>query len=257
MTADVSLQTASLEHSAALSQTWLDLLPSESVQVLCDHPLLVAFANGDAELPTLQELLAQHHHYAQYFTRFLCALISNLPEIEDVKVLVQNLVEELGADQPDGVSHAQLFLRSLQAVAVVPHSRVPLGATKELTAAMFHYCRSPDPLEGLAAMCLGAEAIVPLIYRPIITAMNSLGISEMGRRFFDLHVAEDEGHALAMLQIMIRLIDGDRQREARVTAVGKAMIARRVQFLDAVWTAGSATASAAIPRSGDHVRYRA
>lgn len=218
----------------------MGLLPGESTQILCNHPLLLAFSKGDADLPTLQELLAQHYLYSRYFTRFLCALISNLPEIEDVRVLSQNLVEELGADQKSGMSHAELFLLSMKAVGVTPHARPPLNATEELTAAMFHYCRSADPLDGLAAMCLGAEAIVPLIYHPVIQAMKSLGIPAEGRQFFELHVAEDEAHALAMLKVMTRLIGGDYKKERRTKDVGKDMIGRRVRFLDRVWVAGRA-----------------
>jgi len=214
------------------------------MQTLSNHPLLVALSSGNTDIRTLRELLAQHHLYSRNFTRFLCMLIVNLTELEDVRSLLQNLLEELGADQRNGRSHAELFLVSMQAVGVVPQSRSPLKGTTELTAAMFGYCRSSDPLEGLAAMCLGAEAIVPFIYSPIIEAMKSLDLPAEGRRFFELHVVEDESHALAMLKIIMRLIDNADDRVARVRDIAGDMIGRRIRFLDDVWAeTGTATIS--------------
>ena len=241
----MSTQEKAAAGSRELGSIWIGLLPSDGTKLLSHHPLLGAFSCGEADLGTVQELLVQHHLYSRYFTRFLCALISNLPEVEDVKILSQNLVEELGVDQKCGMSHAELFLQSMRAVGVAPNSRRALPGTEELTAAMFQYCRSPNPLDGLAAMCLGAEAIVPLIYHPIIVALTNLGIPADGRHFFELHVAEDEGHALAMLQIMTRLIGNNAVAEQRAKNVGRNMIARRLRFLDDVWAISRNAASGA------------
>ena len=116
------------------------------------------------------------------------------------------LLEELGADRESATSHAELFLASMHAIGAVPGSHAPLPGTRTLTATMFAYCRQPDPLAGLAALCLGAEAIVPVLYSPIVDAMRHLEVSPHARRFFEVHVAEDQDHATAMLDIIIRLI---------------------------------------------------
>jgi hypothetical protein len=95
----LSTQEKAAAGSRELSSTWIGLLPAERTELLSRHPLLRAFSCGAADLGTVQELLVQHHLYSRCFTRFLGALISNLPEVEDVKILLQNLVEDLGLDQ--------------------------------------------------------------------------------------------------------------------------------------------------------------
>jgi pyrroloquinoline-quinone synthase len=239
MTADVKVERMSVGVLPARKPAWDSLLPDESIRALRAHPLLCALAEGDTNISTLQELLAQHHFYCRHFTSYLCLLIARLPKLDDVRSLMNNLLEELGADQPNGTSHAELFLRSMRAAGINPHSSVALKGTKALTSAMFHYCRRPDPLDGLAAMCLGAEAIVPFIYSPIIAAMNHLDLPFEASHFFELHVAEDEDHAAAMLAILLRLIGNDPVKVARAREVAADMVGCRLQFLDDVWNTTS------------------
>jgi hypothetical protein len=95
----LSTQVRAAAGSRELSSTWTGLLPPDRTELPSRHPLLRAFSCGEADLGTVQELLVQHQLYSRYFTRFFGALISNLPEVEDVKILLQNLVEELGVDE--------------------------------------------------------------------------------------------------------------------------------------------------------------
>lgn len=235
MLTDASLTDTQAVLTPHLQQQWARLLPSEDLRALTRHPLLVALAGGKVDMATLRLLLEQHHLYSRNFTRFLCILIARMPEMNDARLLLQNLAEELGADQSDGTSHAELFLLSMRIAGCALRDLLPLQGTRELTASMYEYCRHPDPLEGLAAMCLGAEAIVPIIYTPVIAAMQHLRLPAEGRLFFEVHVADDEEHAIAMLDIMIRLIANDRAKAARVRDVASAMIGRRLRFLDDIW----------------------
>jgi pyrroloquinoline quinone (PQQ) biosynthesis protein C len=224
---------------ADLAQMPLDLLPQHSLEALRNHPLLCALENGEAGLSTLHELLAQHHLYSRHFTTYLCLLITRLPTLDDVRGLMHNLLEELGANHPEATSHASMFLTSMEAVGIAPGNRAPLPGTRELTAAMFAWCRSPDPLDGLAAMCLGAEAIVPFLYAPVVDAMHHLRLPFEARHFFELHITEDQDHAAAMLDIMLRMIGNDPASAKRVRDIAADMIGRRIRFLDDVWAAPS------------------
>jgi hypothetical protein len=91
-----------LERAAAdareLSSTSIGLLPADCAELAPGHPLLRAFSCGEADLGAVQELLVQHYLYSRDFTRFLCALISNLPDVERVKCLLENVGKELGVD---------------------------------------------------------------------------------------------------------------------------------------------------------------
>lgn len=218
----------------ALNGIWHEWIRESDVKSLVEHPLCRELRSDKAELDSIRIFLTQHQYYSKYFTRYLCALISNVHTSSDVKNLAQNLIEELGEDIPGASTHADLYLRSMKLLAVEPGDMPVLGATHVLSAAMFSHCRNPDPLIGLAALCLGAEAIVPLLYTPIVEGLKRLNQPAEARKFFDIHVEDDEDHAIAMLHIMKRLIAGDADRHAVAVGIGSEMISYRLLFLDAV-----------------------
>ena len=65
------------------------------------HPFLERCRNGTITLNELKEYLVQQGLYSAYFTRYLCALMSNLPSSDAVLKLAENLFEELGLDGGD------------------------------------------------------------------------------------------------------------------------------------------------------------
>jgi pyrroloquinoline-quinone synthase len=224
----------STDRVATLSGSWACWLEQEDLQRLTGHPIFRAFERGDADLLTLRTLLVQHHHYSRHFTKYLCALMSKLSRHEDVRRLMTNLVEEMGLDRADHITHSELYQRTLSAVGAAPHDLEPFEATRALVQSMTRYCHSEDSIEGLAALCLGAEAIVPLIYRPVIAALDTLGFGDDAKEFFVIHVGEDENHALTMLEILERLTANDALARQRALKVGATMIQRRIDLLDAV-----------------------
>jgi len=221
-------------ETVGLAPSWSEWIDADDVARLTSQCFLRACCTGEASLPALRTFLVQHHHYSRYFTRFLCALISNLPEPGDVKHIAQNLIEEMGADEREGITHAELYQSAMRAAGTEPSDMPAFQATRGLVDAMFDHCRRPDALEGLAALCLGAEAIVPIIYKPVINGLRALGLSEDTTRFFTLHVEDDEDHAMAMLDIMERLTDGQPVRRKRAVAIGRHLIDLRITMLDAV-----------------------
>ncbi|WP_156188021.1 iron-containing redox enzyme family protein [Chromobacterium sp. LK11] len=220
---------------AGMSLIWADWLKEEDLQGLVEHPLLQALERKEASLATVRTLLIQHSHYSRHFTRYLCALMGQLSDPADVMALMENMREEMGVDGGSSITHAEMFQRTLRVVGAAPASHAPLPQTLAMVDTMMGHCQSPDALAGLAAMCLGAEAIVPLIYRPILQALQHHGFGEDATEFFSLHIEEDEDHALTMLAIMQRLtLDQDARREQAI-AVGRELIARRVAMFDAIW----------------------
>lgn len=231
----------------SISLIWADWLPEEDMQRLVHHPLLSALNNDKASLDTLKTLLVQHRHYSRHFTRFLCAIMGQMNETADISALLGNLREEMGIDGDGEMTHAEMFQRTLHIVGAIPADHAPLPATTELVNTMMGYCKSSDPLAGLAAMCLGAEAIVPLIYRPILRALQHYGFSKEATEFFSIHIEEDEDHALTMLGIMRRLIHDQPARRHFAVAIGKDLIDKRLAMFDAIWTASQHGAAAPAP----------
>lgn len=213
---------------------WDDLFPPGLLQELERHPFLRRCREDGRALDMLRAFLVQHSYYSENFTRYLCALMSRMPNNDDVRALAMNLVEETGLDRPNAVTHAELYRRCLGELGVQPRSAPILAETSALIENMFHYCRSPDPLEGLAALCLGAEAIVPTLYGGILDGLRAAGYSDEQLYFFVLHVSEDEAHALVMRDIINRLLRDHPHRRAKVMAVGEDMIRLRMGLLDAV-----------------------
>ncbi|MFP1734885.1 iron-containing redox enzyme family protein [Lonsdalea quercina] len=219
-----------------ISPIWNGWFEADDLSELVNHPLLQALENNAVSLDGVRTLLIQHSLYSRHFTRYLCALIGKLQDPEDVTALLENLEEEMGVDGSSRITHAELFQRTLRHIGAQPASQEPLPQTQTMIDAMMSHCQSADTLNGLAAMCLGAEAIVPLIYRPILHALRHHGFGEEATEFFSLHIEEDEDHALAMLAIMERTLraQGGACRN-RAVAVGREMIANRVAMFDAIW----------------------
>ena len=212
--------------------TWLD---AGALNRLVHHELLVAMGSGHVSLSGMRYFLVQHHYYSRNFTRFLCAVINRLDSLDDIKLLMENLQEEMGIDGDDKVTHADLFQRSLNIVGTHAMAQPPLPQTIEFTHSIMKFCRSENPVEGLAALCLGAEAIVPLLYKPILAALERLNISEEGLEFFRIHIEEDEGHAVTMLKILGRLTRHAPEAKVIAMQIGRQAINKRCVMFDAIW----------------------
>lgn len=213
---------------------WDELFPAGLIAEFGAHPLLRRCREGRASIEMLRGFMVQHSYYAENFTRYLCALMSHLPSGDDVRALAMNLVEETGLDRPGAVTHSELYRRCMAAIGAVRGSAPILPETRALIDTMFNYCRAPDPLEGLAALCLGAEAIVPTLYGAILAGLRNARYSDDDLHFFVLHVAEDEAHALVMREIIYRLLADRPHRRAKVLAIGEDMVRLRMSLLDAI-----------------------
>ncbi|RAW93684.1 diaminobutyrate--2-oxoglutarate transaminase [Photorhabdus laumondii] len=215
-----------------LWDNWLDI---DAVKKLVNHPLLIAMSEERITLSGMRYFLIQHHYYSRNFTRFLCALISHIDNFNDIHHLMENLREEMGVNGEGKVTHAELFQRSLMETGAQVSSIPALEETSHLASCVLNYCRSGEIADGLAALCLGAEAIVPMIYKPVLHALTHLGVAERGLEFFKLHIEEDEDHAITMMHILHNITENNEQLSKRVRAVGKNTILLRCRMFDAVY----------------------
>ncbi|PQQ23846.1 iron-containing redox enzyme family protein [Photorhabdus luminescens] len=217
-----------------LSSIWVGWFQEDDLLDLVSHPLLQALEHNETDLTMLRTLLIQHSHYSRHFTRYLCALMGQLDNAEDLMALMENMQEEMGVDGSSSITHAEMFQRTLRLVGAVPNSQKPLPQTQTMIDTMMKYCQSSDSLVGLAAMCLGAEAIVPLIYKPILHSLRHFGFGQEATEFFSLHIEEDEDHALTMLAIMQRQIKDLPVRRSLAVEIGRELVACRVAMFDAI-----------------------
>ncbi|QXF32264.1 hypothetical protein CE143_03075 [Photorhabdus luminescens] len=223
------------ETGYSLSPLWEDIFSKELLEEINTNVFLVTCRSGKASQNLLRKFMIQHQYYSQYFTRYLCSLMGNLVDQNDFTLLSHNLLEELTGTDAAKISHVELYKKAMAAINAVPKSYPILKSTQQLINIMFEHCRSDNSLRGLAALCLGAEAIVPLIYGPVLDALRAMKAPDDALHFFKIHVEEDEEHAIVMRKIIDRMIAGNPHGKAEVMAFGEAVIYSRMAMLNEIY----------------------
>lgn len=213
---------------------WDEFVDPMKLLELYEHPLLQELRSGAPRLGLIRCFLIQQHYYSRHFVQYLCSLIGRVNDTADVESLTHNLLEELGRESAGGLTHGELYVSCMAAVGVRPNDMPVFGSTNDLIQSMTKHCVSANSLDGLAALCLGAEAIVPIIYIPVLEALNTLDFGPAATEFFQIHVEEDEEHALVMHAIMKKLIGNDRHLAIRSKSIGAEMISQRQKMFDAI-----------------------
>jgi pyrroloquinoline-quinone synthase len=209
-------------------------ITKHNVERLRAHPFIQRCRDGSITRHELDVFLIQQSKYSSYFTRYLCALISNLRTNDDVMHLAENLVEELGFGDQAGEPHSKMYARMMKDLGVDPSKMGTFHETEHLIETAMHYCKQPNPAYGMGALCLAAEAIVPDLYSDIITGFLANGVTAEQVNFFRIHVDCDDGHAETMRQIMERM-ESERPKDLRLIKVGNnAMMDARLEFFTGV-----------------------
>jgi hypothetical protein len=99
-----------------------------------------------------------------------------------------------------------------------------------LVEAMLAACANPDPMVGLGALCLGAEAIVPHVYSQILRGFLAVGIPAADLIFFKIHIEDDDAHAVTMRALIDREIARDAHRVVALREAARKIIAARTAF---------------------------
>jgi len=216
-----------------LQARWGLWLEPEWIDSLDATPFLTACREGTITLPELENFLSQQFFYSRHFTRYLCALLSNVINEGDRRELTENLVDETGMGKAGGVPHSVLYRDMMTNLGVDWTKQKPLPETLNLVQVMWESCRNPNPAVGLGALCLGAEAIVPHVYSQIVHGFESCGISAETLNFFNIHIACDDEHAVTMKNIIEREMRGPEQFLTLRCAAAR-VISARARFFGAL-----------------------
>ncbi|MFM0068831.1 TenA family transcriptional regulator [Paraburkholderia aspalathi] len=199
------------------------------------HPFLTSCRRGDVPFRALMHFLVQHGKYSAYFTRYLCALISQLKNGSDVLRLAENLAEELGFGHDDvGEPHSQIYAALLSRFDISINDHPTLPETESQIETVFMLCRQPEGIAGLGALCLGAEAIVPTLYSAIMGGFRSHAVSEEDLDFFRIHIECDDGHAETMYRILRDLTADAPEKELCAIQSAEIAINARLRVYDAI-----------------------
>src|SRR6266446_3918691 len=147
---------------------FLESTGRQFVSRLRQHPFIQRCRNRVATREEMDRFMVQHGKYGAYFTRYLCALMSNLLNAAHVTRLAENLAEEIGFGDGGGVPHAQIYATMLADFGLNPAEQESNPETEALIQTMLTLCRQPGGAAGLGALCLGAEAVVAELYSDLV-----------------------------------------------------------------------------------------
>jgi pyrroloquinoline quinone (PQQ) biosynthesis protein C len=217
-----------------MEAAWNDLLDESWLNRLEGTPFLTRCRAGRASRIELHAFVRQQYHYARHFTRYLCALLANLSDEGDRNELAHNLWEEMGFGHFGAVPHAQIYREMMARMGVRPETEGPRRATEELVDAMLDCCRDTDPLVGLGALCLGAEAIVPRLYRQIVQGFEGQGEPSENLEFFRIHIEEDDKHAETMRRIIDKALKANPEYREKLRAGALRVLSARARFFEEI-----------------------
>jgi pyrroloquinoline-quinone synthase len=208
----------------------LDMLAQRNVERVRQHPFVRRCASGKVTLSALRTFLAQQGKYAAFNMRYLCALIANLDDAGDAMRLAQDLAVELGFSG-DEEPHTVTYTDMLSDFGVDLKRSPTLPGAQGLIDTMSYYCRQADPVHGLAALYLGAEAILPDLYSDVMHGFTAHGVPPECLEFFRRHIERENGQGKTMRNILARMLDQDPQHTDTVLEASTRLIEARLSFL--------------------------
>jgi pyrroloquinoline-quinone synthase len=218
----------------ALHPTWHNLIDPRWIQSLDETPFLSRCRSGVVTRAELHGFVRQQYYYSRHFTRYLCALLANITDDSDRLELTKNLFEEMGLGAFGSLPHSRIYRNMMAVMGVVAPEGGENAGTSRLTHTMLECCRHSNPMVGLAALGLGAEAIVPHLYSQVIMGFQSIGQAPADLEFFRIHVEGDDDHAVTMRNVLDREIERDPGQRSVVRETAQRVIAARKRFLDDV-----------------------
>ncbi len=212
----------------------LETAKASLIHTTRSHSFLSRCRRGEVSLDELKIYLVQQGIYGQYFTRYLCAMMANLPSNEAVLTLAENLFEELGLAPNQPKPHHLMYREMLERYSLTLDGAHALPGTRQLIDSMFSHCRNLNPANGLGALCLGAEGLVPAIYSDIIAGFTAQGARVRDVEFFQVHVVCDDGHAESLRDIMVEVASREPEQIDKMVHAGEALVAARLEFFSSI-----------------------
>ena len=219
-----------------VAPAWDDLIDHRWIARLDATPFLRRCRSGTASRDELLRFAVQQFHYSRHFTRYLCALLASFPGEAERGALIENLFEEMGLGALGAKPHSKIYAEMLAGWELDPQAVPALPSTRLLVDDVLDLCRAKDPMAGLGALCLGAEAIVPHLYSQLVAGFLAAGFEKEELYFFTLHIEGDDEHALTMKKIIDAEVARDPTALTRLRKAAQRAITRRTAFFEGLAT---------------------
>ncbi len=171
---------------------------------LLNHPFYQSWNMGCLTNETLQHYAGQYFHHVSAFPRYISATHSICEDIEQRKLLTENLWDE----ENRGTDHPELWMQFAEALGAKREdikSAVLNGETKKLIENFFVFARSTYA-EGLAALYTYEHQIPEIAAVKIDGLKKFYGVDDKrGLEFFSVHQEADVFHREACEKLLDRL----------------------------------------------------
>ena len=227
------MKTSDLEKIPLVKDEWTLFYDDKTLTKIHESTFIKKCMDKTITADELRRFVQQHYHYSRHFTRFICALLSNMEEQRHFTALLDNLCDENGTHQNASTPHSILYQEMAGELGIdLAVSASPSAIA--LTEKMFEYCSNKNIIHGLSALCLGAEAIVPFLYSRIIMGFLANNIYESTLKFFSIHVECDDAHAEVLQKILTEQLKRSPSNIHLIRQVAAEMIDLRITFLDSL-----------------------
>jgi len=213
---------------------WQKYIDPDWIRALDSTPFLTRCRSGQVTRRELDSFVRQHRFYSKHFTRYLCSLLSNIQGDKERLALCENLFEEMGLGDFGNIPHSLVYTRMMNRLGIRMDDEEVFFYTSELVDLMYECCRNENPILGLGALCLGAEAIVPHIYSQVVAGFIAIGESDEDLDYFLMHIEGDEEHAETMLKIISNELKKSPDQIKELSSAAFNIITARTRFLEGI-----------------------
>jgi len=196
---------------------------------LLKHPFYQMWNDGTLPREALVEYAKQYYHFTEHFPRFVAGIYSNCTDVEQRKVLLQNLIEEEIGDYNDVNPHAEQWMKFAEVMGapresvlnctLLPETKEFLATFEELTKKDFH--------SGVAAVLSYEWQVSPIAKTKKEGLCNHFGLTS-GMEFFDTHMIADIRHS----QVWRNILSQGAINEAEVREAFNKGLQAQWKFLD-------------------------
>jgi len=204
--------------------------------LLC-HPFYKAWAAGELTREELRAYAADYYPQVAAFPEYLGKLASRTMDGELRGALLINRADELGAEEPDGRAHEELWLDFAEGMGAARgqvRQHTPLPEVQELIAAFRRVAEEGSAAEALATF-YAYESQVPRVAKEKDRGLRELyGASATTCRYFTLHQTADVHHAQVWKQQLERELAANPAAESEALEAAEAAAGALWRALDGI-----------------------
>lgn len=203
---------------------------------LWEHAFLLRCRAHQLSESDVKTLAGQMYKFCKEFGRILAATFARCPDEYARVVIADNLYDEMGNGK-ENRTHPELFRRFTRALGISDEELEQVRVLPETQSLIDTYMALPERFgyqASLAAICYASENLVHNLYTQILAGVeNGVEVEKDALAFFTSHVALDDEHAHALINVVNRGVTKLDEARTVVLAIKEALAAR-IRFFDGI-----------------------